>query len=203
MSSRSLEASSLKARSQQGRHPSEGPEGKCLHLFPDFGWPPPVLAFSGSQQHHSAPCPSSHGLLPCVYLRVSSLPLIRSRVVFNQGPTLLQHALILTNYISNNPISEVLGLGTLAYLLRPHNSSRNSFLMPGARTRPPCLVLTLSLWSSSVALYPLRVTAPRIICRLCFFQYIHARRHSPEILMWQIQAGKQPFPTIKLKGKVS
>lgn len=48
----------------------------------------------------------SHGILPvCLHLCISSFP-IRTPVIWNQGPTLHQYDVILTNYIRNNPVSK-------------------------------------------------------------------------------------------------
>lgn len=137
-----------------------------------------------------------------VYLCVSSPLLIRTPVILDQGPTLYQYDLILTNYICSNPISKwshILrypGL-VLQHVLRLYKATYNSYYMAGARTRPPSLVLTISLWRPG-ALHP-----PVWEHTESSVQFVSFNTIMPSATYWTVWRGSSRLGTNHLKNQVS
>lgn len=80
-------------------------EKKPSLLLPSFWWLPAVLGVPWLQLHCSNFYLSLSGHLPAVYVGLCVSLLIRISV-FKLGPTLIQYALILTNYTCRDPTSK-------------------------------------------------------------------------------------------------
>lgn len=100
------EATSLRARFQQGHAPSPTAlrpvrqDPSFLSLLLTTRWP--SLGLLDLQPPHSSLCPSSHGLPPCV----SFFPSGKDTSHIGLGPAPLQYDLNFTNYICSNPSSK-------------------------------------------------------------------------------------------------
>lgn len=100
------EARGLTSRGWQSRGPSGNASRESFLDSASFQHVQVIPGAPGLGLHRSCLPSGIKWSLPCAYFCLCVFSLVRTSVILDQRPTLLQHGLILTNYFYHDPLSK-------------------------------------------------------------------------------------------------